>query len=39
LCLDEFCNAIVDRLTFNAHSVETGTDSYPLRTTTSGRRA
>ena len=26
--------AIVDRLTFNAHIIETGTDSYRLRTTT-----
>ena len=25
--------AIVDRLTFNAHIIETGTDSYRLRTT------
>jgi DNA replication protein DnaC len=31
--------AIVDRLTFNAHSIETGTDSYRLRTTENrGRR-
>lgn len=29
------CNAIVDRLTFNATILETGTDSYRLRTTTS----
>jgi hypothetical protein len=30
----------VDRLTFNAHIIETGTDSYRLpTTTTSGRRA
>jgi DNA replication protein DnaC len=27
------CSAIVDRLTFNAHIIETGTDSYRLRTT------
>jgi DNA replication protein DnaC len=27
------CAAIVDRLTFNAHIIETGTDSYRLRTT------
>jgi DNA replication protein DnaC len=33
------CNAIVDRLTFNATIIETGTDSYRLRTTTTGRRA
>ena len=26
------CAAIVDRLTFNAHIIETGTDSYRLRT-------
>lgn len=32
------CNAIVDRLTFNATILETGTDSYRLRTT-SRRRA
>ena len=25
--------AIVDRLTFNAHIIETGTESYRLRTT------
>ena len=25
--------AIVDRVTFNAHIIETGTDSYRLRTT------
>ena len=31
--------AVVDRLTFNAHIIETGTDSYRLRTTkTRGRR-
>lgn len=28
------CAAIVDRLTFNAHIIETGTDSYRLRTST-----
>jgi len=27
------CAAIIDRLTFNAHIIETGTDSYRLRTT------
>jgi len=27
------CSAIIDRLTFNAHIIETGTDSYRLRTT------
>lgn len=31
------CNAIVDRLTFHATILETGTDSYRLRTTTSRR--
>jgi DNA replication protein DnaC len=31
--------AIVDRITFNAHILETGTDSYRLRTSkTSSRR-
>ncbi|MCH6471187.1 ATP-binding protein [Sinomonas terrae] len=31
--------AIVDRVTFNAHILETGTDSYRLRTSrTSSRR-
>ena len=31
--------AIVDRITFNAHILETGTDSYRLRTSkTSARR-
>ncbi len=30
--------AIVDRVTFNAHIIETGTDSYRLRTTTRSRR-
>jgi DNA replication protein DnaC len=29
--------AIVDRLTFNAHIIETGTESYRLRTTKTGR--
>ncbi len=29
------CAAIIDRLTFNAHIIETGTDSYRLRTTRS----
>ena len=28
--------AIVDRVTFNAHILETGTRSYRLRTTTTG---
>ena len=28
------CTAIVDRLTYQAHIIETGTDSYRLRTTT-----
>ena len=27
------CSAIIDRLTFNAHIIETGTNSYRLRTT------
>jgi DNA replication protein DnaC len=31
------CAAVVDRLTFNAHIIETGSDSYRLRTTTSRR--
>jgi DNA replication protein DnaC len=30
--------AIVDRVTFNAHILETGTESYRLRTSRSGRR-
>ena len=30
--------AIVDRVTFNAHIIETGTNSYRLRTTTRSRR-
>ncbi|MEA3511807.1 MAG: ATP-binding protein, partial [Actinomycetota bacterium] len=30
------CSAIIDRLTFNAHIIETGTDSYRLRTTKTG---
>lgn len=30
--------AIVDRLTFHAHIIETGTESYRLRTTRAGRR-
>lgn len=29
--------AIVDRLTFHAHIIETGTESYRLRTTRSAR--
>ena len=29
--------AIVDRVTFNAHIIETGTDSYRLRTTKAAR--
>jgi DNA replication protein DnaC len=32
------CKAIVDRLTFNAHIIETGTESFRLLTTTSQRR-
>ncbi len=31
--------AIVDRVTFNAHILQTGTDSYRLRTTTKRRRS
>jgi DNA replication protein DnaC len=31
--------AIVDRVTFNAHILQTGTDSYRLRTTTNRRRS
>jgi hypothetical protein len=30
--------AIVDRLTFNAHIIETGNESYRLRTTRTRRR-
>ncbi|MEU7818956.1 IS21-like element helper ATPase IstB [Pseudonocardia sp. NPDC049154] len=30
--------AIVDRITFNAHIIETGTDSYRLRTSKAGNR-
>ncbi len=30
--------AIVDRITFNAHILETGTDSYRLRTSTTTAR-
>ena len=29
--------AIVDRLTFNAHIIETGTESYRLRSTRQGK--
>jgi DNA replication protein DnaC len=32
------CAAIVDRLTFDAHIIETGTDSYRLRTTRQRRQ-
>jgi DNA replication protein DnaC len=32
------CAAIVDRLTFNAHIIETGTDSYRLRTSTTPKK-
>ena len=31
--------AVVDRLTFNAHILETGTDSYRLRSTTTTKGA
>jgi DNA replication protein DnaC len=30
--------AIIDRVTFNAHIIETGTDSYRLRSTRTNRR-
>ncbi len=30
--------AVVDRLTFKAHIIETGSDSYPLRATRAGPR-
>jgi DNA replication protein DnaC len=33
------CAAIVDRLTFDAHIIQTGTDSYRLRTTQTRRQA
>jgi DNA replication protein DnaC len=33
------CSAIVDRLTFNGHIIETGTDSYRLRSTQERLRA
>lgn len=32
------CSAVVDRLTFNGHIIETGTESYRLRTTQQRRR-
>jgi DNA replication protein DnaC len=32
------CSAIVDRLTYNAHIIETGSSSYRLRTTTNNRK-
>ena len=31
--------AVVDRLTFNAHIINTGTNSYRLRTTRTNRKA
>ena len=33
------CAAIVDRLTYDAHIIQTGTDSYRLRTTQARRQA
>jgi DNA replication protein DnaC len=33
------CKAVVDRLTFNAHIVETGTESWRFRKTVERRRA
>jgi DNA replication protein DnaC len=33
------CAAIVDRLTFDAHIITTGTDSYRLRTATARHQA
>ena len=32
------CKAVVDRLTFNAHIVETGTDSWRFRSTLERRK-
>ena len=32
------CSAIVDRVTFNAHIIETGVDSYRLQQTQESRR-
>jgi DNA replication protein DnaC len=37
-CEVEISAAIVDRITFNAHVIETGTDSYRLRTSKSSAR-
>jgi DNA replication protein DnaC len=31
--------AIIDRLTFNAHIIQTGTESYRLKSTQAKRRA
>jgi DNA replication protein DnaC len=31
------CSAVVDRLTYNAHIIETGSESYRLKTTTQRR--
>jgi hypothetical protein len=33
------CHAIVDRLTFEAHIIETGTQSFRLASTTRKRKA
>jgi len=37
-CEVEITTAIVDRVTFNAHILETGTQSYRLRTSKTTRR-
>lgn len=35
----QLCQAIVDRLTFEAHIIETGSDSFRLAATTAKRKA